>query len=156
MPGTDSLEMPPPCEEVAPGAPWPAMAELILSAMDSGRHGASADNRRALARLPYRVRGRLKLFSDGPHCTPREIYTRDAHARGLGFITPHRLPLGYGGFVEFPGPDGRPRRIQCTLNRCREAAPGWFEGAVCFNREQPELMEIGDAVADMRLTADPL
>ena len=62
---------------------------------------------------------------------------------GLGFITPHRLPLGYGGFVEFPGPDERPRRLQCTLQRCREIAPGWYEAAVCFNREQPELMEVG-------------
>jgi hypothetical protein len=120
------------------------MAELILSAMDSGRHGVAPDNRRALPRLPYRVRGRLRLFSDGPRSTPRVIYTRDAHARGLGFITPHRLPLGYGGFVEFVGPDGRHRRIQCTLHRCREAAPGWFEGAVCFNREQPELSEINE------------
>jgi hypothetical protein len=122
----------------------PAIAELILSALDSGRHSADAehDERRALRRLPYRVRARLKFFSDTPHSSPREIYTRDAHARGLGFITPHRLPLGHGGFVEFRGPDGRARRIQCTLQRCREAAPGWFEGAVCFNREQPELNEI--------------
>jgi hypothetical protein len=122
---------------------WPATAELILSAMESGRHGAGAhDDRRALPRLPYRVKGELRLFSDPPHAGAREIYTRDVHARGLGFITPHRLPLGHGGFVEFPGPDGRPRRIQCTLQRCREAAPGWYDAAVCFNREQPELNEV--------------
>jgi hypothetical protein len=152
MPGPDTLSLPPsPPEMPGVAEPWPAMAELILSAMESGRHrngtsaaaAAARDERRALPRLPYRVRGRLRLFSDGPHSTPRVIYTRDAHARGLGFITPHRLPLGYGGFVEFTGPDGRPRRIQCTLHRCREAAPGWYEGAVCFNREQPELTEIG-------------
>jgi hypothetical protein len=124
------------------GETWPPMAELILSAMESGRHGAEADNRRALPRIPYRVLGRLRLFSDAPHTEPHVIYTRDAHARGLGFITPHRLPLGHGGFVEFPGPDGNPRRIQCTLNRCRETAPGWYEGAICFNREQPEMLEI--------------
>ena len=122
---------------------WPAMAELILSAMDSGRHNAgAADNRRALPRIPFRTRGRLKLFSDAAHGTSRVIYTRDVHSRGLGFITPCRLPLGHGGFVEFTAPDGRPRRIQCTLHRCREMAPGWYEGAVCFNREQPELSEI--------------
>ena len=130
-----------------PGAPapatdkWPPMADLILSAMESGRHGVTARDRRAQPRLPHRVKGRLRLFSDPPNGQPRVIYTRDVSPRTLGFITPHRLPLGYGGFVEFQAPDGRPRRIQCTLHRCREAAPGWFEGAVCFNREQPEMVD---------------
>jgi hypothetical protein len=122
---------------------WPPGAELILSALESGRFKAEPVDRRALPRLPFRVRGRLRLFSDAPHGPPRTLFTRDVNSRGLGFITPHRLPLGYGGFVEFPGPDGRPRRLQCTLQRCREIAPGWYEAAVCFNREQPELMEVG-------------
>jgi hypothetical protein len=119
--------------------PWPAMAEMILSALESGAHQAKPTNRRNLSRVAHRVRGRLRLFSDAPHEGPREIFTRDIHSRGLGFITPHRLPLGHGGFVSFIAPDGRTRRLQCTLHRCREAAPGWFEGALCFNREQPEL-----------------
>jgi hypothetical protein len=123
--------------------PWPAMAELILSALESGAHQVKSTNRRSKSRVPHRVRGRLRLFSDTPHTGPREIFTRDVHARGLGFITPHRLPLGHGGFISFIAPDGRPRRLQCTLHRCREAAPGWFEGALCFNREQPELSDIG-------------
>src|SRR4051794_21983697 len=113
------LEMPPVEEAAAPdegNEPWPAMAELILSALDSGRHNPAA-NRRTLPRVPHRVRGQLRLFSDAPHQAPRVIYTRDAHARGLGFITPDRLPLGHGGFIEFRGPDGRHRRIQCTLHR---------------------------------------
>ena len=123
---------------------WPAGAELILSAIDSGRHKADPFDRRALPRLRYRVVGRLRLFSDPPHDTPRAIYTRDVNSRGLGFITPHRLPLGYGGFVEFRGPDGRPRRLQCTLQRCREVAPGWYDAALSFNREQPELTDVAD------------
>jgi hypothetical protein len=143
MSQTDSIRMPTADDGTGAGAsPWPAEVDLILSAMESGRHSADPDERRELVRIPHRVKGRLKLFSDAADVSPRVIYTRDAHARGLGFITPHRLPLGHGGFVEFAGPDGRPRRIQCTLHRCREAAPGWYEGAVCFNREQPELSEI--------------
>ena len=54
----------------------------------------------------------------------------------MGFITRHRLPLGYGGRVQVLGPRGEPITIQCTLYRCREAAPGWYEGALYFNREQ--------------------
>ena len=121
---------------------FPAMAELILSAMESGSHGA-AINRRALRRLPYRVKGEVRLFSDPVQGEPRVIYTRDVHARGLGFISPRPIPLGHGGFVEFSGPDGRPRRIQCTAQRCREVAQGWYDAAVCFNREQPELSDVG-------------
>jgi hypothetical protein len=26
--------------------------------------------------------------------------------------------------------------IRCTLLRCRETAPGWYEGALHFNRNQ--------------------
>src|SRR5262245_23520070 len=112
---------------------FPAMAELILSAMESGQYGAAAYvNRRALRRVPYRVKGELRLFSDCVNGEQRVLYTRDVHARGLGFITQQPLPLGHGGFVEFAAPDGRPRKIQCTVQRCRETAPGWYDGAVCF------------------------
>lgn len=113
----------------------PPQVELILSALETGRH--RSNDRRALRRNRYRVRGRLRLFSDGPHVVPWTVYTRDVHARGLGFVTPHRLPLGYGGLIEIPHPDGGLMSINCTLFRCRQAAPGWYEGSVYFNREQP-------------------
>lgn len=122
---------------------FPAMAELILSAMESGGYDPAADNRRALLRLPFRVKADLRMFSDSPF-EPRVIYTRDIHARGMGFVTTQRLPLGHGGFVEFVAPDGHRYKIQCTAQRCREVAPGWFDGAVCFNRDQPELMDINE------------
>jgi hypothetical protein len=61
--------------------------------------------------------------------------------RGLGFITSHRLPLGYGGLVQLPRPDGKgTMTVHCTILRCRETAPGWFEGSVYFNRDQPSLL----------------
>ena len=118
-------------------ASWPAEVELILSAIETGRHRCS--NRRGARRIRYRVRGHLRLFSDDAATPPRVIYTRDVHARGLGFITPTRMPLGHGGLVHLPRPNGDTLAVHCTLLRCREAAPGWFEGAVYFNREQPEL-----------------
>lgn len=117
------------------GDKWPPQVDLILSAIDTGQH--SKTNRRDSRRNPYRVRAHLRLFSDPPLSSPWTLYTRDIHARGLGFITPHRLPLGYGGLVEIPGPEGGVLNINCTLLRCRQAAPGWYEGSVYFNREQP-------------------
>ena len=114
---------------------WPAQVELIMSALDTGQYDA---NRRKTGRQSYRVKARLRLFSDAATSSPWVIYTRDIHTRGLGFISPHRLPLGYGGLVELPGPEGGVISINCTLSRCREAAPGWYEGALYFNREQAE------------------
>ncbi|HEY2585577.1 MAG TPA: PilZ domain-containing protein [Tepidisphaeraceae bacterium] len=122
--------------DASPPASVPPQVELILSALETGRHRA-ADQRDG-RRQRYRVRGRLRLFSDAPHVKPWTVYTRDVDARGLGFVTPHRLPLGYGGLIELPHPDGGMMTITCTLFRCRQAAPGWYEGAVYFNREQPE------------------
>jgi hypothetical protein len=116
---------------------WPAQAEMVLSAIEAGQFPAP-DNRRNAPRRRYRVKASLHLFSDAPETAPWLIYTRDIHARGLGFITPHRLPLGHGGLIELPIGEGSPVHIPCTLLRCREAAPGWFEGSLYFNRDQPQ------------------
>jgi hypothetical protein len=138
----------------AAAATVPAQVELVMSALEAGRHGGPAadyagPNRRHARRRPLRVKATLRLFSDGPHTPAWTLFTRDVHSRGLGFITPHRLPLGYGGVLELPAscvgpaPEGEMLLIPCTLLRCREAAPGWFEGSVYFNREQPKLAEEG-------------
>lgn len=123
---------------------WPAQVDLILSALETGQHGkpSAGSERRNLRRRHYRVRAALRLFSDGSDTPAHPVFTRDVHARGLGFITPHRLPLGHGGLIELPRPsDGELLRVHCTLLRCREAAPGWFEGSVYFNREQADFAE---------------
>lgn len=113
---------------------WPPEVDIILSAMELSNR-PEGESRRS-QRLAYRVRAELRLFADGPQAAPWVLYTRDADPRGLGFITPHRLPLGYGGSVELLTPGGRKQRIACTLYRCREVSPGWYEGALYFNREQ--------------------
>lgn len=123
-----------------PPEAWPPQVDLILSAIDAGRD-AEPHDRRAVPRHSYRVRGWLRLFSDGRDGDARPVYTRDANPRGVGFITPHRLPLGYGGTLELPHPDGGTAVVHCTILRCREASPGWFEGSVYFNREQSALFE---------------
>jgi hypothetical protein len=112
---------------------WPAEAKLILSALETGRYDGR--NRRKIGRIPFRTRALLNLYSD-TLSIPREIYTHDLHCRGLGFITPHRLPLGHGGTIDIPTVDGSAMRVACTLLRCRKTVSGWFEGSVHFNRTQ--------------------
>jgi hypothetical protein len=114
---------------------WPAEVDLILSALEAGRANSLPD-RRGTAREPYRVRASLRLFSDLEDAAPWILFTRDVDTRGVGFITRHRLPLGYGGVIRLTLPDGRELEASCTLLRCRQAAPGWYEGALYFNRAQ--------------------
>ena len=123
---------------------WPPEVHLIISALaaagDDGAHASASSvltHHRDIPRTPYRVAASLELFSDAPDAEPWRLYTRDVSPRSLGFITPHRLPLGYGGTLEIPGPAGQVIAVNCTLLRCREITSGWFEGALYFNREQP-------------------
>jgi hypothetical protein len=90
------------------------------------------DNRKR-DRRELRCGATIKLFSDG---SMRTLFTRDVDTRGLGFVLKDRLPLGHGGTVELPAPDGNVLRINCTVLRCRRVADGWYEGAIYFNREQ--------------------
>jgi hypothetical protein len=132
-----------PTPESAASDRWPRDVEMILSAMDAAHAEESSSiatdsflNRRELPRTPYRVKASLRLFSDQVGTPAWTLYTRDVNRRSISFVTPHRLPLGYGGWVEILSPAGRLMKINCTLFRCREAVKGWFEGALSFNREQ--------------------
>jgi hypothetical protein len=120
----------------------PPEVDLIISALAAGEDGGQpapspALPRRDVRRTAYRVNAQLRLYSDTTDADPWRLYTRDVSPRGLGFITSHRLPLGYGGTLDLPGADGETLEIDCTLLRCREVASGWFEGSLYFNREQP-------------------
>ena len=90
--------------------PLPAEVEFILSALEAGRHGGPS--RRRQERGPYRVAARLKLFSDTPQAEPWVLYTRDVSHQGLGFVTRHRLPLGYGGIITLINPQGKEVKIE--------------------------------------------
>ena len=114
---------------------WAREAEMILSALEAG--SAAHDERRRHPRMGYRAIATLRLFSDAPGTGAWKLYTRDVSARGVGFITEHRLPLGYGGVIQIPAPrSGRLVSVNGTLFRCRELGNGWYEGAMYFNREQ--------------------
>ena len=120
---------------------WPREVGLIMSALEAA--AAEWEDRRSLVRMAYHVRAGLRLYSDVAGNEIKVLYTRDVNHRSLGFISPERLPLGYGGKVELPAPDGQIATIACTLLRCREVAPGWYEGALYFNRNRKEFVPPG-------------
>lgn len=114
---------------------WPADLDFILSALEAAG-GSKAFDKRQAVRVPYRAVGHLRLYSASADEAAVTVYTRDVCPRSLGFVTQAPLPLGYGGILTFKGPDGQELRLDVTLLRCREAVPGWFEGALYFNRQQ--------------------
>lgn len=122
--------------EIDQASEVPNEVSLLCSALETGQYAAS--ERRARKRRSYRTVAKLRLFSDNSDAEPTTIYSRDVDLRGLGFVCRRRLPLGYGGLIELISPTGRAVCIQGTVIRCRIAAPGWYEGAISFNREQPD------------------
>jgi hypothetical protein len=116
----------------------PLDARMVLTALESA---GWKEERRLRRRTAYRVKATLRMFADAPAARSRVLYTRDADQRGIGFITRERLPLGYGGMLRLASPrTSKSLNIACTLCRCRMAAPGWYEGALHFNRDQAEFL----------------
>src|SRR5690348_14599826 len=99
---------PPPSDK----ASLPREVEFILSALDAGEFAIR--DRRKECRVPYRAAGFLKLYSDTPQAPPWTLYIRDVGPRGLGFVTRHRMPLGYGGILTVQSPNGKTMKIDCT------------------------------------------
>ncbi|MGN6725763.1 MAG: PilZ domain-containing protein [Tepidisphaeraceae bacterium] len=116
---------------------WPPEVDMILSAMEAAR--ADAAEHRLEPRRHHRARAELQLFAHDPLQPPIALFTRDLSRSGMGFITRERLPLGYGGLVAIPLRDNHTITVQCNIYRCREAINGWYEGALTFSVEQPEL-----------------
>jgi hypothetical protein len=116
------------------GEPFPTEVEFVISALEAGPK--PAQDRQKLKRTAYRVRAALRLFSDAPESVASLLFTRHVNPQAVGFLTNRHLPLSHGGILYIPSPDQRMLQIYCTVLRCREAAPGWYEGAAYFNRQQ--------------------
>lgn len=124
------------CMAEAEHAAFPPDVEFVISAMEAGPRPPF--ERQRLPRARYRVRAWLSLHSDPPGRRPALLYTRHVNRQAVGFLTSRPLPLGHGGVLRILSPQGRMVEINCTVLRCREAVPGWYEGALSFNREQPD------------------
>jgi hypothetical protein len=70
------------------------------------------------------------------------VITRDANHWGVGFITQVPLLAGYPAVLHLKAPDGSQVMARGCVLRCREIVPGWYEGAIQFQNEQP-LLSVG-------------
>ena len=113
---------------------WTPEVDIIISALDAA--WSEPGDRRGARRTSYRVIAQLHLYSDQNESSPWIIFVRDIDATSLGFITRTPLPLGYGARVMIEAPGGEQVEIASTILRCRTCSPGWYEGALTFNRRQ--------------------
>jgi hypothetical protein len=134
-----SVQMEKYIEQAKDDTAMPHEAAIVMTALEAA---GGRVNRRLLARTLYRTTASLSLFADAPDAEARTLYIRDANERGMGFVTRARLPLGYGGVLRLPSPNEASQilNISCTIYRCRLAAPGWYEGALHFNRDQHDFL----------------
>jgi hypothetical protein len=126
---------PVPLQNAAAGAAHEA------SALDAAFPTRRVERRQA-ARLKYQVVATLEPVASGPDDVC--VVTRDADAKGAGFLSSGDLPEGSRAVLHLPAPDGgdaEPQRIECRVRRSREVANGLFEGSVEFLGEQPQFSE---------------
>ena len=135
------------CTPQADETVWPAEADFILSALETGQDIEPLE-RRSSNRLIHRTLAELHLYSDRPGDEPWMLCTRDATTRSLGFISRRRPPLGYGGTIQLRGPNAEQLSIACTVRRCHETVSGWYEGSISFNREQWAFDRLNTSDAD--------
>ena len=125
-------------------APFPHEVEFMISALEAGPRPVV--DRQKMPRTRYRARALLKLYSDAAEAPAALLYTRHVNRQAIGFVTSRHLTLSHGGMLRILDPQGKPIEIACTVLRCREVTPGWFEGAVYFNRQQA-MFDAGELAA---------
>lgn len=113
--------------------------EALRAAAASSATAPGVDRRQA-TRLTYQVPATLEPVAFGKIEDVR-VVTRDADARGTGFVSTGQLPEGTRAVLHLPAPDGKTQRIECRVRRSREIGNGLFEGSVEFLGDQPQFSE---------------
>jgi hypothetical protein len=119
----------------------PRDACFVISVLNGDQSGGDHQERRRFRREAFIAAAELEVLGDAR--PPRTaIFTRDANRWGVGFVTQKPLPLARDATLRMWF-EGEMMMIRCCVLRCREAAPGWFEGAVLFYHEEPRLERAG-------------
>ena len=89
--------------------------------------------RRKLRRARYYTAAQMLASLHGP--VP--VYTRDVNPWLIGLVGPLHLSNYDHVMLHLPLPDQPTLEVECTVRRCHEFIPGWFDYALHFRREQP-------------------
>ena len=105
----------------------------VRALLDSLQTAAYVErNRRgATARRRYNVQAILWFKDANNQPQQTTVYTRDATAHGVAFLTQQILKQGQSVVLEIPTA-GSAQRFQGHIRRCRQFENGWFEGVLQF------------------------
>ncbi|HLL90571.1 MAG TPA: hypothetical protein VK324_14820 [Tepidisphaeraceae bacterium] len=121
-------------------AHWPSDAKRLLATLDGPGSVPAVLERRRGPRARYNVAATLEPAEPlALKVPPKTLYVRDINRWGAGFIVGLRLNVRSRAVVALAAPGGATLSVRCVVRRCREYAPGWFEGVLDFDAEQPAL-----------------
>ena len=110
----------------------PREIDSVIAAVSSNT-GVPEEERRGGARADYRVDAHLRLLPEVNGEGERVVYTRDVDEWGIGFVTAFAFAPGRKAIIRLQAPCGKEILRRCTVLRCREILPGWFESAVALD-----------------------
>lgn len=110
--------------------------DYILRFLSNEDQDADGASQRRYTRCAYRVRATLIMTDPMGHEHRHPIFTRDANAWGVGFVTRAPLVGGVNAKVQIAGADGQQMLAKGSIVRCRNVMGAWWEGGVMFEQEQ--------------------
>jgi len=114
---------------------WPADVREVLGSLE-GMFPPMME-RRKVARDRYYAQATLVVEPSAPTPTrtptTQFVYIRDINIWAAGYITNQRLSAYGHATVSLVAPDGTLTTTRCMIRRCREFAPGWFDGVLEFD-----------------------
>ncbi len=115
---------------VSDGQEVPAEAARMMKYMRS--MFPRLQDRRRLPRLSYNAAGAI-AGTEGA----QEFWSHDINAYTIGYVSVKPIQCGVDGPVTLDLPNGARHETRGRVMRCREFAPGWFEGYIAFNTSLP-------------------
>jgi hypothetical protein len=105
----------------------------VLEAFRALEGFAPRCERRKLRRTRYYTAAQMLVSLDGP----ATVYTRDVNPWLIGLVGNVHLDNYDHVMLHLPLPDQPAMEVECTVRRCQEFLPGWFDYALHFRHEQP-------------------
>jgi hypothetical protein len=108
---------------------WPMEVRALLNSLQ--KQAYVPKNRRGGSRREYRVQAILWYKDSANQPQQTTVYTRDATAHGVAFLTQQCFKGGQSVILEIPT-NGCAPRLQGHIRRCRQFKEGWFECVMQF------------------------
>ncbi len=100
---------------------------------------AQGVSQRRYTRCAYQVDATLIIIDPMGHEHRHPIFTRDANAWGVGFVTRAPLTVGTNARMQIAGADRQQMLAKGSIVRCRHVTGAWWEAGIMFEQEQPML-----------------